>query len=282
MILDNFKSIISKYDIIFFDAFGVLKAYDGLIPGIENTFAYLRKANKDFYIVTNDASRSPELLAKSYVNLGIHDITPDRIISSGMLTKDYLDLKIKGGKVAYLGTEGSKYYIQGENIEAVSIHDLDLNNVSDINALVFLDDEGFDWNVDLTKTLNLLRKRNIPVIVANTDKSYPASKSQVSLAVGALAKMIEDVIGRQFIRFGKPDSQMFIFALEHIKGYPNINKKNILMVGDTLHTDILGGNKFGIDTVLVLTGNTQGEDAETKIRSTGIIPTYICTSAVVE
>jgi HAD superfamily hydrolase (TIGR01450 family) len=281
MILDNFKSVISKYDTIFFDAFGVLKAYDGLIPGIENTFAYLRETQKDFYIVTNDASRSPELLAQSYVNLGIHDITPDRIISSGMLTQDYLELKIRSGKVAYLGTEGSKYYIQGENIEAISIHDLDLNDVSDINALVFLDDEGFDWNYDLTKTLNLLRKRNIPVIVANTDKSYPASKSQVSLAVGALAKMIEDVIGRQFIRFGKPDSQMFIFAFEHIKDYPNIQKKNILMVGDTLHTDILGGNKFGIDTVLVLTGNTQGEDADTKIRSTGIIPTYICASAVV-
>lgn len=54
------------------------------------------------------------------------------------------------------------------------------------------------------------------------------------------------------------------------------------MVGDTLHTDILGGNKFGLDTALVLTGNTQAEDAEVRIRSTGIIPTYICVSAVVE
>jgi HAD superfamily hydrolase (TIGR01450 family) len=145
-----------------------------------------------------------------------------------------------------------------------------------------LDDEGFDWNTDLTKTLNLLRKRNIPVIVANTDKTYPASKSRLSIAVGALAKMIEDTIGRQFIRFGKPDPQMFIFAYQHIKNYPNVSKRDILMVGDTLHTDILGGNKFGLDTALVLTGNTQAEDAEVRIRSTGIIPTYICVSAVVE
>jgi HAD superfamily hydrolase (TIGR01450 family) len=282
MVLDNFKSVISKYDVIFFDAFGVLKTYNGLISGIENTFAYLREHEKDFYVVTNDASRSPEQLAQSYVNLGINDVTPDRIISSGMLAREYLDLKVRKGTVAYLGTENSAHYIETSDLKTLSIRELDLSNVSDINALVFLDDEGFDWNTDLTKTLNLLRKRNIPVIVANTDKTYPASKSRVSFAIGALAKMIEDTIGRQFIRFGKPDPQMFIFAYQHIKNYPNVSKKDILMVGDTLTTDILGGNKFGLDTALVLTGNTQAEDAEVRIRATGIIPTYISVSAVVE
>lgn len=282
MILDNFKSVLSKYEVIFFDAFGVLKTYNGLIPGIENTFAYLNETGKDFYVVTNDASRSPEQLAESYVRLGIKDVTPDRIISSGMLAREYLDLKVRNGIVAYLGTENSAHYIGTSDIKTMSIREVDLSDLNEVNALVFLDDEGFDWNTDLTKTLNLLRKRNIPVIVANTDKTYPASKTRLSIAVGALAKMIEDTIGRQFIRFGKPDPQMFIFAYQHIKNYPNVSKRDILMVGDTLQTDILGGNKFGLDTALVLTGNTQAIDAEVRIRSTGIIPTYICVSAVVE
>ncbi len=282
MILDNFKSVMSKYDVIFFDAFGVLKTYNGLIPGIENTFAYLRETGKDFYVVTNDASRSPEQLAASYVKLGINDVTPDRIISSGMLAREYLNLKVRSGTVAYLGTDNSAHYIGTSELKTLSIREINLDDLGDVNALVFLDDEGFDWNTDLTKTLNLLRRRNIPVIVANTDKTYPASKTRLSIAVGALAKMIEDTIGRQFIRFGKPDAQMFIFAYQHIKNYPNVSKRNILMVGDTLHTDILGGNKFGLDTALVLTGNTQAEDAEVRIRSTGIIPTYICVSAAVD
>ncbi len=93
--------------------------------------------------------------------------------------------------------------------------------------------------------------------------------------------MIESIVGKEFIRFGKPDSQMFMFAHDLIREYRAISKKEIVMVGDTLHTDILGGNKFGLDTVLVLSGNTLPEDAETKIRTTGIIPTYICGTAVV-
>ncbi|GAB2765884.1 TIGR01459 family HAD-type hydrolase [Rhabdobacter roseus] len=282
MQLDCFKTLVDQYKVIFFDAFGVLKTHNSLIPGIENTFAYLRETGKDFYVLTNDASRSPEQLAESYVRLGIHDVVPSCIISSGMLAREYLDLKVPHGTVAYLGTANSAHYLETPTLKTLPISQLDLNAISEVNALVFMDDEGFDWNTDLTKTVNLLRKRNIPVIVANTDKTYPVSQHQIAIAIGAVAKMVEDIVGKQFIRFGKPDAQMFIFAYEHIKNYPTISKRDILMVGDTLHTDILGGNKFGLDTALVLTGNTQPEDAEMKIRSTGIIPTYICESAVVQ
>ena len=94
--------------------------------------------------------------------------------------------------------------------------------------------------------------------------------------------MVEGIVGKEFIRFGKPDSQMFMFAYDLIRENRIINKKQIVMVGDTLHTDILGGNKFGLDTVLVLSGNTLALDAETLIKTSGIVPTYICDKAVVE
>src|ERR1700761_8688359 len=97
--IDNFKSIIDKYKVIFFDAFGVLKTYNGLLPGIERTFAYLKEQGKEYYIVTNDASRSPAQLAESYHREGLNFISADRIVSSGMLTKEYLDLKVRDGIV---------------------------------------------------------------------------------------------------------------------------------------------------------------------------------------
>lgn len=278
--IENFKSIIDRYDVVFFDAFGVLKTHSGLVPGIERTFAYLADQGKEYYIVTNDASRSPAQLAQSYHDNGLWAVSPDRIISSGMLTKEYLDMKVNDGIVAYLGTSESAHYLESTGIHTMPVRDINSSNIDKVNALIFMDDEGFDWFSDLNKTVNLLRKRTIPAIVANTDKAYPVSPSDVSIAVGGLAGMIENIVGKKFIQFGKPDSQMFMFAYDIIREYRPISKKQIVMVGDTLQTDILGGNKFGLDTVLVLTGNTRAEDAENRITATGIVPTYICESAV--
>lgn len=281
MKIRDFKSIVTRYEVVFFDAYGVLKNYNGLIPGIDNTLKFLIDNGIDFYVLTNDASRSPEELAGSYKNLGIKEITPDKVISSGMLAREYLRYKVKKGTVAYLGTSKSAHYIETVGLNTLSIKQLILEETDEVNALVLLDDEGFDWKRDLNKVINLLRKRNIPVIVANTDFSYPVTEEEVAIAIGGISDMLEMIVGKRFIKFGKPDSQMFMFAYERILEKRTVGKNHILMVGDTLKTDILGGNKFGIDTALVLSGNTLPEQASFLIKSTGIIPNYVCEDAVI-
>lgn len=279
--MTSFSSLLDQYKAIFFDAYGVLKNAHGLIPGVDRTINALIDSEKPFYVLTNDASRSPEQLADSYARLGIPLVTADRIVSSGMLAREYLQLKVSHGTVAYLGTDTSAHYIENADLHALPIRKVNLNDASDITALVLLDDEGFDWNTDLNKTVNLLRLRNIPVIVANTDATYPVSGNRVAVAIGGVADMLERIVGKQFIRFGKPDAQLFMFAFDLLRERMTIGKNEILMVGDTLKSDILGGNKFGFDTALVLTGNTPAEDVDLRIKATGIIPTYVCESAAV-
>ncbi len=282
MKISDFKTIVKNYEVVFFDAYGVLKNFQGLIAGIENTFKFLKNEGIDFYILTNDASRGPKQLAETYHNFGLFDITSDKIISSGMLAREFLKLKVNNGTVVYLGKKTSEEYLRELGLHTLSVSDLDLNNVDDISVLVFMDDEGFDWNHDINKIVNLLRKRNIPAVVANTDWFYPMNDHDIAIAIGGIANMVEAITNRRFIRFGKPDSNMFIFAYEHCAKGRIIDKKKILMVGDTLYTDIIGGNKFGIDTALVLTGTTLPHKAKKSINSTGIIPDYICTTAAVE
>ena len=53
---------------------------------------------------------------------------------------------------------------------------------------------------------------------------------------------------------------------------------DVLFVGDTLRTDIIGANTYGFDSTLVLSGNTLPETADLMIRASGIIPTYISES----
>lgn len=282
MEISSFKSIASNYKTIFFDAFGVLKNHRGMLDGIENTFKFLDQEGIDFFIITNDSSRGPKELAMSYQKAGLSQVTEEKIVSSGMLAREYLKLKVKEGTIAYLGTAQSAHYIETVGLKTISVSDLDLSNPHDISTVVFLDDEGFDWNHDINKVVNLLRFHNATAIVCNTDKTYPVAKNQVNIAIGGVAQMVEDIVGKQFIRFGKPDAQMFIFAYEHaLKKGNKVKKSEILMVGDTLGTDILGGNKFGLDTALVLSGNTLASNVQTKIIASGITPNYICESAVV-
>lgn len=279
----SFRSVVKNYKAVFFDAFGVLKNHKGLIPGIERTFEYLDRKGIRYYLLTNDSSRSPEALARWYQDRGIMQVTTDKILSSGMLAMEFFKAKVTNGNaVAYLGTEGSAHYIETAGLTTVAVKDIDLNHIDHIESFAFLDDEGFDWNEGINKTINLLRKKNMTVVVANTDINYPVSKNDISVAVGSLADMVENIIGKNFIRFGKPDAQMFLLAYERAMQDISLKRSEILMVGDTLYTDIIGGNKFGLDTVLVLSGNTLPDMANIRISSSGIIPTYVCDSAVVE
>ncbi|QGY45239.1 HAD-IIA family hydrolase [Maribellus comscasis] len=279
----SFRSVVKNYKAVFFDAFGVLKNHKGLIPDIEKTFEYLERKGIHYYVLTNDSSRSPEELAKWYQTRGIRYITTDKILSSGMLAMEFFKTKVtNGNSVAYLGTSASAHYIESVGLNTIPVADIDLNNLDHIESFAFLDDEGFSWNDDLNKTINLLRKKNMTVVVANTDINYPVSRNDISVAIGGLADMVENIIGKNFIRFGKPDAQMFLLAYERALQDIQVKRNEILMVGDTLFTDIIGGNKFGLDTALVLSGNTLPDMAKIRIGSSGIIPTYICDSAVIE
>ena len=278
--MQKFLSIAKKYKVIFFDSYGVLKNHNGLIPNVQIVIDELRKQGKFIRVLTNDASRTPEQQAERFEQSGLSGLRPSEIVTSSMMASFFLKDKVREGKVAYLGTENSAKCITSVGLEAVPVSHIDLNNLEDFSAMVFLDDEGFDWNTDLNKTINLLRKKKLQVIIANTDRIYPVAKNDVNIATGGIAKLFESILNRKFLHFGKPDTQMFHHAFEDINQFGNFEKSDILMVGDTLKTDILGGNKFGISTMLVLSGNTSHRSYETKIRTTGIIPDYVCNSIV--
>lgn len=278
MELTSFQSLVSKYKAIFLDSYGVLVNHRGVIPGVPKVIQDIRALNIPIRVVTNSAARTAEKQAEKYRRQGLTSIQPQEIITSGMMAKMFLSNKINSGKVAYLGTTQAAAYIIEAKLEAIPAGQVTVDNMEEINAMVFLDDEGFDWNFDINATVNLLRRRNIPTIVANSDKIYPVTNNNVSIATGGIAQLVESILGREFIHFGKPDSQMFMHGFEQLPQELNIQRNQILMVGDTLHTDILGGNKFGIDTLLVLSGNTSEHNYQTKIKATGVIPDFVSTS----
>lgn len=225
MNLHSFLPLADTFKAVFLDSYGVLKNYKGLIDGVAETIQALREKGIAIRILTNDASRSQEQQVESFAAIGLHGIATHEVITSGMMAKHFLQHKITDGKIAYLGTESSAHYILQSGLENISVKEIDLNKIDDISAFVFLDDEGFDWNTDINKTINLLRRKNIPVIVANSDKLYPVSKNDVAVAAGGIAKMVESSLNKKFIYFGKPDTQMFTYAYNRLKRLAPLPKK---------------------------------------------------------
>lgn len=278
MDLVSFKETADKYSVIFLDAYGVLKSSTGLIDGALDAVTSLIDAGKEVFVVTNDSSRSPESMAERYSQqAGRELLPPDRYISSGMLASEYLENQIPYGKVAYLGKPESAHYIEIAGMIPVQIGDCSPKD--NIVAIVLLDDEGFDWFTDVNATLNLIRRTNCPVVVANADITYPMKGNDIAIAVGSLGGLLSEITEKTFVRFGKPDSMMFAYALARArKQLPNVTKRDVLFVGDTLRTDIIGSNTYGFDSILVLSGNTLPETADLMISASGIIPTYIAES----
>lgn len=276
--LHSFRALAANYSVIFFDAYGVLKNFEGVIDGVLPALAELKRDGKELFVVTNDSSRSPKKMSQLYVHEELGEIFPeDRVISSGMLARDFLRAKVKAKTVAYLGKPDSAYYITSAGLTAIPLSECTAR--TEIGALALLDDEGFDWQPDINRAINLLRHKTIPVVVANADKVYPVHRNDVAIAVGGIADLMESALDRRFVRFGKPDAYMFSYSFARASALtPGVRRKDILMVGDTLETDIRGGNTFGIDTVLTLSGNTASEDYEFWIAASGVIPDFVCES----
>jgi len=60
-----------------------------------------------------------------------------------------------------------------------------------------------------------------------------------------IAKYFEDIVVSEEIKVSKPDPKIFEHALNNIK---HTDKSKVLIVGDSLTSDIQGGINFGIDT----------------------------------
>jgi HAD superfamily hydrolase (TIGR01450 family) len=278
MDLVSFRKTAEKYSVIFLDSYGVLKSSTGLIEGALAAITALIEAGKEVFVVTNDSSRSPDAMAERYAEQAGSELLPaERYISSGLLASAYLEKQIPYGKVAYLGKPESAHYVEIAGKIPVPVSECTPKD--NIVAIVLLDDEGFDWFRDVNATLNLIRRVNVPVVVANADITYPTRGNEIAIAVGSLGGLLSDITEKTFIRFGKPDSMMFAYAFARAQEQlPRVTKRDVLFVGDTLRTDIIGANTYGFDTMLVFSGNTLPEHADLMIRASGIIPTYVSAS----
>jgi 4-nitrophenyl phosphatase len=104
-------------------------------------------------------------------------------------------------------------------------------------------------NYELLAMGSLLVQRGATFIATNYDSSFPSELGFLPGA-GAVLSVVEKSSGVSPTIIGKPNTIMFEEALRRLAKAPF----ETAMLGDRLNTDIEGGKKAGMQTILVLSG----------------------------
>jgi hypothetical protein len=247
----NLFDIMHNYDILLFDIWGVLmeqNPYTEVVKAVNKI-----KEKKDVYIVTNMA-RTRNTVQKKLADIGFN-IEMEKIFTAGETTRTLLKNKKIGGEnpVIYhfddIYNEGSvhKELLDGINIKATTnMEEADLMLISQ-----FTDDIQDCSNFDLE--LEKAAKKNLKALCANP-YTVVVNEGNIRYCAGFFAEKYEDMGGHVHYA-GKPYLNIYEEVFNTIKDINKVDKNRILMIGDTLETDVLGAKNAQIHSALVTTGN---------------------------
>ncbi|RMH36527.1 MAG: haloacid dehalogenase [Deltaproteobacteria bacterium] len=250
-------SLIARYDVLLFDAYGVLVSHSGALPGAREALDAIDAAGKRFFVVTNDASKLPATAAARYRAFGL-PVTADHMITSGMLLAD---AGLAGAACMVLGTPDTVEYVRAAG--GVPVPPAEDGRY---DAVIVGDDAGYPFLDTLDVALTALYRhidRGDPVrlLLPNPDLVYPKGPDRWGFTAGGAAMLIEAALARRFPRraprferLGKPNTPLFDLARRRA------GTDAIVMIGDQLETDIAGARAAGIDAALLATGVSRWAD----------------------
>ena len=128
---------------------------------------------------------------------------------------------------------------------------------------------GYDTELVYSKLIDACRLINngIDFIATHCDPVCPSEHGPIP-DIGVLTDMIEKTTGKKVYKvFGKPSAEVIDTVIDSI----GISKSEIVMIGDRLYTDIEMANNAGIDSILVLSGDTNRDEVEARPKD----PTYV-------
>ncbi len=264
----NLSEISESFDTLLLDAFGVLNIGQAAVPGAPERIAQLQAAGKRAMVVSNAAGFPHSAIVNRLGGLGYHFPSEDIITSRKALLRGLADAPKRHWGMA-----------AGEVFGPEEFGDLDFTRLEDDPA-AYERAEGFlfvgasAWNTERQAQLvESLRAHPRPLLVANPDLMAP-QENGFSTEPGHFGHSIADQTGIEPVFYGKPFNNIFELAIAQLGD--RFNPARTLMVGDTLHTDILGGLAAGIQTALVVdTGVLAGSDIDQAIAESGIVPDWI-------
>ncbi len=237
-------SLLDGVDTILADLDGVIYKGAGAIPfAVESINAAVASGVRVGYI-TNNASRTDASVAEHLSGLGLTVAAEDVVTSPQAAMRLLADLVPAGSTILVVGGEGLTVELEKNGFVVT-------RSALDSPAAVvqgFAPTVGWEHLAEAAFALHT----GIPWVATNTDWTIPVARGTAP-GNGTLVSAVHTAVGRLPVVAGKPEVAMFTLAVERFAA------TKAIVIGDRLDTDILGANRSGLESVLVLTGIDQAK-----------------------
>lgn len=233
------------FDGYFFDLDGVIYLGEQVIPGAPETIAELKRRGKRVFFISNTSRLSHAGCVEKLHRFGF-DVEPDEVLVATQATARLIAEEKPNARAYVLG----KYGVW-EELQALGIDVLAPDTVRPEPVDYFV--VGHIQCVSYTELTCAMRSilGGARFVAVNRDTVYPAADGPMP-GLGGLVAAVEALVGRPpDIMVGKPSTYLLEMALRR----GNLRPERCVMVGDTPETDIAAGNRAGLSTILVETGN---------------------------
>jgi len=265
--ISGLLEIADQIDVFLLDAFGVLNVGNTVISGAPECVAALQDLGKQVFVVTNGASLPPDVSLAKYRKMGF-DFNAFDVIAS----RDALAVALRRRDEKLWGVMAlDQSRLEELPVDCVALGD-DAALYDHVDGFILLG--SAQWGeARQNMMIASLERRARAVLVGNPDIVAPR-ETGLTREPGWYG---HDLAARTDIVpefYGKPFQNVFDLALAKLD--PAIPRTRIAMVGDTLHTDILGGAAIGAKTVLIADhGLFLGCDVTPFIAQSGMTPDWI-------
>jgi glycerol 3-phosphatase-2 len=242
-------ALADEFDGFLVDLDGVVWVGREVVPGAAEALRELLDAGKELVFVTNNPGRPASTYAERLDEIGV-ETEPERVVTAGDVTARLAAGAPRAADGAFV-IGAPAFHV---TVASTGLHVLMGEAGREAGVVVVSGHRGFDYEELLTATLAL--QGGAALYATSRDPTMPMPGGGWP-GTGAVLAAVETASGATAEIGGKPEPHLFEQARALIP-----RAERVAMVGDRVSSDIEGGRRAGLETILVLSGATSRAEAE--------------------